>query len=58
MHIIKKFLGVISPEIHGRRDQTFKANASKRVISPKIAWRRDQKFEANALKGMISPESS
>lgn len=49
---------MISPEIRGKRDQTFEASASKDVINPEIHGRRDQMFGVRAFKDVISPENS
>ena len=56
MHTIQMLLGVISPEIYRRRDQTFEASVFKDVISPEINGKRDQAFEASAFKDMINPK--
>ena len=56
MHTIQMLLGVISPEIYRRRDQTFEASVFKDVISSEIDGKRDQAFEASAFKDVINPK--
>ena len=58
MHNIQMSLGVISPEIHEKRDQTFEVSAFKNVISPEILRRRDQMHGVNASKDVINTENS
>ena len=58
MHTIQMSLGVISPEINKKRDQTFEASTFKDVISPEILRRRDQMYGVNAFKDMINTENS
>ena len=50
MHTIQMLLGVISPEIYGRRDQTFEASVFKDVISPEIDGRRIKRLKLMLLK--------
>ncbi len=58
MHNIQMSLGVISPEIDEKRDQTFETSTFKDVISPEILRRRDQMYGVNASKDVINTENS